>query len=99
MSCRAHFARLHLSHVEGWCPQKKRKFSKKEFLEIDLGRHRVVVGVQTMGSGKYQEWVESYYVYTSSDGKEWDRRSAVKKDSYSRTLYSDILDWWRDSLS
>ena len=67
---------------------RKESSPKKEFLEIDLGRlHRVVVGVQTMGSGKYQEWVESYYVYTSSDGKEWDRRNAVKKDSYSRTLY------------
>lgn len=86
MSCRAHFARLRLQYVEGWCPHKKRKNSKKEYLEIDLGRHRVVVGVQTMGSGKYQEWTESYYVYTSSNGKEWDRRSAVNKDSYSRTF-------------
>jgi len=88
LSCRACYARLHLQGVEGWCPDKKKKFSEKEFLEIDLGRHRIVVGIQTMGSGKYAEWTETYYVYTSVDGKDWERRSALKNDgkSYTKTF-------------
>ena len=43
-----------------------------QYLQIDLGKERVVNKIATQGRPSYDEWVTSYKLLFSSNGTNWD---------------------------
>ena len=65
----------------------------RQYLQIDLGKERVVNKIATQGKATLDEWVTSYKLLFSSDGANWNEyqnNSAAKvnavRDSFSCCL-------------
>ena len=73
-------ARLRMaSWPPGWNAKKN---DPNPWLQIDLGSIKTVTGVATQGYGASQtkEWVKTYSVLTSSDGKNWETYKVGNKE-------------------
>ena len=73
-----------------------------EYLQIDLGKERVVNKIATQGRSSYNQWVTSYKLLFSSDGANWTeyQNNGVAKVSAVKEIRSlaasvAILNWPR----
>ena len=64
-----HFARLS-GNKNGWAPKKKDLDSGTAFLQVDLGAIYSLCSIKTKGNKIGREWLTSYKVDLSFDGKE-----------------------------
>ena len=59
-----------LNYVAGssWCASTN---DSNPYLQIDLQTLHIICAVSTQGNAKADEWVETYTLQTSTDGKTW----------------------------
>ena len=70
--------------LDGPASWSARRNDQNQWFQVDLGRREVVTAIGTQGRGNYNQWVKTYTVSYSSDGKAFqpyavDGRQKVKK--------------------
>ena len=61
-------ARLRYSAGGPWCAAES---DLAPYLQVDLGSLHVVCAVATQGNSKADQWVETYQLQSSTDGRTW----------------------------
>lgn len=70
--------RLHESTLGGWCAMEE---DDDPYLQIDLGKQKVITAVATQGLNNPQgNWVERYSLNYSCDGINWKTYQSFAKD-------------------
>ncbi|XP_033100163.1 neuropilin-2-like isoform X2 [Anneissia japonica] len=70
----------------GWASYRK---LSDQWVQVDLNTPRLITGIVTQGNAVYNEFVMSYYVHYSMDGKQW----KTIRDSYQNAkLFDGNLD-------
>ena len=57
-----------LDSPTGWCAASN---DLNQWVQMDAGQVKVINGVVTQGRQRYDQWVTSYIIETSSDGNTW----------------------------
>ena len=60
--------RLNYAAGSSWCASTN---DSNPYLQIDLQTLHIICAVSTQGNAKADEWVETYTLQTSRDGKNW----------------------------
>ena len=60
--------RLYFTAGSSWCASTSDSYP---YLQIDLQTLHIICAVSTQGNAKADEWVETYTLQTSTDGKNW----------------------------
>ena len=66
--------RLYYAAGSSWCASTNDSYP---YLQIDLQTLHIICAVSTQGNAKADEWVKTYTLQTSRDGKKW---TDYKKD-------------------
>ena len=75
--------------------------NKNQWIQIDLGRDEVVTAIATLGRANLNQWVTSYYVSYSLDGKvfvSYKTKLVVKASSNYREVISNNLSYIQDRI-
>ncbi len=64
-------AGLSTSHgrLNGLTSWSARQRNQNQWIQVDLGRKKVVTAIATQGRRNYDQWVKTYFVSYSPDGK------------------------------
>ena len=60
--------RLNYTGGQSWCASSR---DSTPFLEVDLGSVHIICAVATQGNSRADQWVKTYRVTYSTDGKSW----------------------------
>ena len=55
-----------LNGLTSWSARQR---NQNQWIQVDLGRKKVVTAIATQGRRNYKQWVKSYFVSYSPDGK------------------------------
>ena len=88
--CEPWQARLNNNETSSSCGSwsSSRPLASGQYLQIDLGKQRVVNKIATQGRPIYDQWVTSYQLLFSSNGQNWNKyqnNSVVKVNNVKET--------------
>jgi len=83
----AHYGMGRLNSYSAWCAASS---DLNQWLQLDAGEITILKGVVTQGRQDYWQWVDSYTIDISSDGKTWDKVDCGRVFKGNTNMYTKV---------